>query len=295
MIEPERLRQVRNFRGLSREMLAGKARLTTKTIYRLEKRGEAKPIRQANLERLAQALDVDPKVLTGEEPVTIDIGEATAPIDGTFYQLHVRVDGNVRNAFELVARHYQVSLSTIVEVAPLLFDIAAGESLKRRAKKLEEFKAALRSIKEIETSFPHLTPTIFSTSNDQESTVQAEESSIADRDVFGLQAPHRPATSGTGPDGRRRFSFWDEETENPFVAYLSTLTRERDIVIDAAGPNRTNYQLCRSEARELAGGDDEITDWILRGEIPIQRIPRALNSPVERIEWMRANRIQEEQ
>lgn len=66
-------------------------------------------------------------------------------------------------------------------------------------------------------------------------------------------------------------------------------------MIDAAGPNRTDYQLCRSEARELAGGDEEITDWILRGEIPIQRIPRALNTPAERIEWMRENRIQEEQ
>lgn len=109
MIEPERLRQVRKVRGLSREMLAGKARLTAKTIYRLEKGGEAKPIRQANLERLAQALGVDPNFLTGEEPGTIDIGEATVPIDGTFYQLHVQVNGNVRNAFELVARRYQVS------------------------------------------------------------------------------------------------------------------------------------------------------------------------------------------
>ena len=303
MIKPEKLQLVRKSRGLSREVLAGKAGLTTKTIYRLEKGVEAKPIREANLDRLAQALDVDPDVLTGEKPVPIDASEPSTPNDGAFYQLHVRVDATVRNAFELVARRYGISLSTIVEFAPLLFDIMAGASLKHRSRKLEEFKAALRSIEEIGTSFPHLSPPIFSSGDDQETAIRAEERSIADRDVFGLQVPHRHTTSfvlpgttsTTLPGGMRAFSMWDEDTENPFAAYLSTLTGDSDIAIEALGPNWTNYEVCRSEATELAGGDEEITDWILRGEIPIQRMPRTLNTTAERLEWMRENRIQVEQ
>jgi transcriptional regulator with XRE-family HTH domain len=292
MIKPELLRLVRKIRELSREDLAGKARLTSKTIYRLEKGDEAKPIRQANLDRLAQALGVDPDVLTGEKPVPTDASEPSASTDGAFYQLHVRVDATVRNAFELVARRYGISLSTIVEFAPLLFDIMAGGSLKHRSTKLEAFKAALRSIEEIGTSFPHLSPPIFSGGDDQEAAIRAEERSIADRDVFGLKVPHRRTRSTTGPEGWEVFSIWDEDTENPFAAYLTMLTGDSDIAIDALGPSWTNYEVCRSDATVLAGGDEEIADWILRGEIPIQRMPRALNTAAERLEWMRENRIQ---
>src|SRR5947209_5530393 len=122
MLKPELLRLLRNRRGLSREELGKKAGLTAKTIYRLEKSDEAKPIRQANLERLARALGVDPDCLTQEGAGTIDVDELSAPTaSGVFYQLHVRVDGAIRNALELVARRYDVSISTIVEFAPLLF------------------------------------------------------------------------------------------------------------------------------------------------------------------------------
>jgi hypothetical protein len=242
------------------------------------------------LDRLAQALKVDADVLTGEEPLTFD--EPSTRNDGAFYQIHVRVDAAVRNAFELVVRRYRVSLSTIVEFAPLLFDVMAGASLKYRGEKLEEFKAALRNIKEIRLSFPHLSPPIFSGGDDQEDAIRAEERSIADRDVFGLEVPHRPGTSTTGPHGGLVFSWWDEDTENPFAAYVGTLSGDSDTAIDALGPNWTNYEVCRSDATELAGDDAEIANWILNGEIPIHRMPRALKTAAERLEWMRQNRIQ---
>jgi hypothetical protein len=44
-----------------------------------------------------------------------------------------REDGAVRNAFTLTALRYQVPIARIVELAPLLFVLAAEASLKRRA------------------------------------------------------------------------------------------------------------------------------------------------------------------
>ena len=132
-LDPERVRKLRDRLSLSQEGLAKRAdNLNKQTIYRLEKRRS--PVRKGTLGRLAQALGVDPEVLTGEKPIPSDASQPSASEDEASYQLNVRVDAAVRNAFELVARRYKISVPKIAQLAPLLFVIIAEQSLKHRRK-----------------------------------------------------------------------------------------------------------------------------------------------------------------
>jgi hypothetical protein len=86
--------------------------------------------------------------------------------------------------------------------------------------------------------------------------------------------------------------FLDEGEDNPFAAYLKALTaRSDDITVSALGPTSTQYRVCRAAATELAGGDEHVADWLLKGEVPIHRMPRGLKSVAERVEWMSQNKI----
>jgi hypothetical protein len=98
------------------------------------------------------------------------------------------------------------------------------------------------------------------------------EKSINDRDLFGSE--------------------WFGREANPFLAYLAALTTGRDdITIIDLGPTSTEYRVCRSTATELAGGDEQIADWLLKGEVLIHRMPRGLKNVEERVEWIRQNKI----
>jgi transcriptional regulator with XRE-family HTH domain len=277
VIDAERLKRMRKLRGLTQDELAGKARLNKQTVYRLER--ENRPIRKRNLEGLAQGLVVDPEVLTGEKPIPVDASQPSAPADEIAYQLNVRVDAAIRNAFELVARRYGVSVAKIAQLAPLLFVIVADASLRHRREKLHEFEAALDHISELGSHLPHFTASCFYGMDDHEQSIRAEEASIDSRDLFGLDR--------FDPDGVH-----DEEEANPFVAYLKALTAGRDdITVSALGPTSIEYRVCHSVATELAGGDEQVADWLLKGEVPIHRMPRGLKTVAERVEWMGQNKI----
>lgn len=66
-IDPQRLVALRQRRSLTRQALAAKAHVSERQLARIE-RGSSQA-RQTTLERLAKALDVDVKVITGEEPL----------------------------------------------------------------------------------------------------------------------------------------------------------------------------------------------------------------------------------
>ena len=66
-IDPKRLLELRNRRGLSRQALAAKAHVSERQLARIET--EDVQVRSTTLERLARALDVDGAVILGEEPL----------------------------------------------------------------------------------------------------------------------------------------------------------------------------------------------------------------------------------
>lgn len=283
VIDPERLKQLRKLRGgTSQEKLAKEAGLNKQTVYRLENKGRIpRPVRKGNLNRLAQALGVDAEVLTGDKPIPSEVSQPSTPEDEAAYQLNVRVDAALRNAFELVARRYRISVPKIAQLAPLLFVIVAEGSLKHRRRKVADFAAALDRVSELESDFPHL-PCSFFQMDDHETCIKAERASIERRDLFGQDR--------FDPYGETR-SYIEGEF-NPFVAYLKALTADRDdITVHALGPTSTEYRVCRSEAIELAGGDEQVAEWILNGEVPIHRMPRGLKKIAERIEWISRNKI----
>lgn len=297
MIKPERLRLVRKIRGLSRVALAGKAGLTAKTVYRLEKGDEAKPIRQANLERLAKPLDVDYGVLTGEEPMPLVAGQQDTVEEETAYQLNVRVDGQIRNAFSLASLHYKVPVRRIVELAPLLFVLAAEGSLKRRREKIAELEAALERASDHWCQIPHF-PSYAAESNDHREVIDAEKKSIAARDLYAEYEFGHALT-----DRDDLYEGYDSEKDNPFALYISELADTCDeTVIESLGiySDANDYSVCWSEAVDFAGGDQRLAVALHLGMVPIHEILRELKLPdhlrgmqltpagaQRRVEWIR--------
>jgi len=284
MIDAERLKQLRTLRGFTQEELAQRGRVNKQTVYRLEKGKKAGRPRTHG--QLAQALGVHPEVLTGEKPIPSEISQPSATTaDEAAYQLNVRVDAAVRNAFELVARRYRISVPKIAQLAPLLLVIIAEGSLRHRRENLDELKAALRRLYEFEdissklqSKFPHIPfPNI--DWEDQDEAIKAEELSIERRDLF--------AQGRFDPYGSQ-----DENEDNPFTAYLKGLTAgyDDDITIRSLGPTSTEYRVCRSEAIELTESD-EYTERLLDGEVPIHRMPRDLKTVEERVKWMHDHKI----
>jgi transcriptional regulator with XRE-family HTH domain len=270
----ERLKRLREARGLTQGQLAKKARgVNPRTISRLEN-GECSPHRRT-IERLAKALEVDPEVLTGERPMPPGIGQPSAPAEDVSYQLNVRLPAPIRNAYELAARRYGVSVSKIAQLAPLLFVIVAEASLKLRGDKLDACSAKHKELEEAASQMPYLDLDI-GLYEDNLMEFVAEEDSIAAKDVFG-----RWLLKATPPEGA-----------NPFVTSLKTLAEQYtgdEAAVNAVGPGSTDYRVCRSAAVKLAGGDEALADSILNGEVPIHQIPRGL-SPEQRIAWMRENK-----
>ena len=80
MIDPERLKALRKSRNLSRDRLADAAQVSTRQIARIEGATESVTTRGTTIERLAQALKVDPDVLSGDAPLPSDV-DSTAPVE----------------------------------------------------------------------------------------------------------------------------------------------------------------------------------------------------------------------
>jgi transcriptional regulator with XRE-family HTH domain len=274
-IEPQRLKQIRKARGLTQDELARKAALNKQTIYRLET--AAGSIRQANLEKLARSLDVAPEVLTGAAPPP-EINRPPLSAEEAAYQLNVRVDAAVRNAFELVARRYRVSVTKVAQLAPLSFVMLAEASLRERRRKLSEYEEALGRLGDLGAGIARL-PTL-SNLYEQERAVEAERKSINHNDLFAKDV----ADPWNGAN--------QADDENPFDSFLRALAaRTNEVTVNIIAPSVTDYTVCRTTAMELVDGDEELAGWLLHGEVPIHRIPKGLKSIDERKDWMRENRI----
>jgi transcriptional regulator with XRE-family HTH domain len=288
-IDPHRLKRTRTSHGLTQDELAKKARLNKQTIYRIESgpvESEKRQRRKGTIERLARALNVDPEVLTGEKPIPTDTIQPAGPTDESAYQLNARVSGAIRNAFSLVALRYKISVSRIVELAPFLFVLAAEGSIRRRRELLDELEGAFDCASRLRPNFPHL-PFWIAETYEQSEAVAAEEKSIADRDLFGATIPDHVFALYKS---RAEEPQYDEDEDNPFVAYLKELAANHGAAIDVFGPRSTWYRVCQAEANDLAGEDERLANGILNGWVLIHDMPRELlkkDAVSERLEWMR--------
>jgi transcriptional regulator with XRE-family HTH domain len=221
---------------------ATKPKINVSTISRIE-RGKSKVQRRV-LNELCRALGVSPTDLATHQEPERDV-------------VKFRVEHAARNALTLVARRYRVPRERIIERAPLLFYIAAEQSLRKRREALDAFRGAADEV--YAAAIPHL-PLSMQTVDIEASGL--EERSIKKRDLFGLEL------EGCAED-------------DPFDAFL----RERLAEHQQSDAEDPLSRFCKEEAAELVDGDTEATNAILCGTAPLHEMPKG--SPAERAQWAR--------
>ncbi len=248
---------------------ATKPRINVSTISRIE-RGKPTRVRESTLKELGRALDVRPERLC-------TIAEADREV------VKLRVESAARNALTLVAHHYRIRRESIVEIAPLLFFIAAEQSLLERQKRISEIRESADSLFNLQSRIGHL-PSHWPV---DEGALRSEEKSIKARDLFGAQVAE---------DAQQFMSEYDEDYDeaehNPFVAFLrETLAKLRNSQAVAETVRWTpglwpSYAICTEEAANLVGNDAEAARAIVCGAAALHEMPKG--SPEQRAEWARA-------
>ncbi len=278
-IRPELLRELRRRQGLRLHTLAERAGISKDSVWRIEN-GMQPGNREDTQRRLARALGVEPGMLTGERPLP-EVVEAPRG------RWTVEISQAARNAAVLAARRYRVSEPLIVELAPLLFVLAAEESLGRRRALLAELETALAKATEAGEQMPHLAG-IGEASEPVHAAVVAEEKSVSARDVFAQDLdPDTIAALGDGGG--------DLGTDNPFAVFLAENARRASIgapnlaAVTRLTPSGVTALLCGGEALEAAGGDAALAQAVLDGRIALAEMPRALwQDQAARLEWLQS-------
>lgn len=289
-INPITLRVERTRKGLSLDKLADRSRIDKQTIYRIES-GKLKRNGNTVIEKLSRALGVTEEELCSSHiATTSELGAEEVDQLLRSSQLNLRVSDRARNALSLTAARYKVSLSQIVEIAPLLFCWVAEKSLEQRQKVIDDIKQKNLDLASIEQS--HLHPTGFMFHNRSETIFNAEQKSVSLNDIFGKLIDGDGYESYLPDD-------YDEAKNNPFAAYLQKLTEnlkdatvlEGCEIFEEWDPDDSpNYSVCQSTALSYVANDNEAAECILEGSVPLHKIPKELkekNKGEERAKWIR--------
>lgn len=282
-INGKKLITLRRRSNLSAETLAYVAGIGRATITRIEN-GRTTSSNSNTIEKLARALRCQPE----------DLAAPPAPADA-MTALNEQRDASVhisvacQNALMLIARRYGEEQETILELAPLLFDIVARESLIERRKNLDELRVARNALNSMSSRFPHLGDR-YTNDWDAEEADFREERSIARNDIRGNYVHSDEAL----PD-----CFFprmlDDDERSPFVAHI----RRRCQLIADEGYEAPHLESVNDwvqctlgfpEADDLAGGDKELSSAIMRGLVPIATLPKQLLKDErlqDRKQWMR--------
>ncbi len=246
---------------------ATKPRVDVSTISRIE-RGPTR-VRAKTLEALSNALEIQRESLC-------PVAEAERDV------MKLRIGSAARNALTLVALRYKIKREHVIEIAPLLFFIAAEQSLRVRQEKITGMVASARALLALYDGIPHL-PSYWPV---DEGVVSSEEESIKARDLFGKKvlegAPHLMS---------ERHKDYDEAERNPFVAFLRDGVARVGQSPEAPDSIRwepysgPSYEICAEEASSIVGNDIEATRAIVSGDAPLHEMPKG--SPEERAEWAR--------
>lgn len=287
-INPLRLRHYRTKQNLSQDDLSRQSGVDKGTIFRIEA-GKTKRNGVRVIEALAKPLKIEPVQLTaadaeGMEPAADELFPKT--------QLNMRVTPEVRNALALVSLRYGVKPTEVIEFAPLLFHLAACESLKDRTQRLEQLQSARAGVEAFSGRFKHITERLLS-DWDAENLEMMEARSIAARDLRGDRLDDGDSVTDSRPLG------YDDGEANPFVVHL----RERLEAVQVGESDKlegwfsyagVRYEICREQALEWFGGDEDAADDFVGGRFSISDMPRDLRAaePAERVAWVAEKRVE---
>jgi transcriptional regulator with XRE-family HTH domain len=244
-------------------------KIDVSTISRIE-RGKRTRVRTNTLKALTKALDMLPENLCVAPETERDV-------------MKLRVEAAARNALTLVALRYRISRESIVEIAPLLFFIAAEQCLQERQKRIAQVSDAAACLLDLYRGLPHL-PVYWPI---DENAVGSEEQSIGARDLFGKEVieDERQFISGFAAD-------FDEGEQNPFVKFLrDSLTRINSSPAIVASVRWASdlwpiYQICTEEAANIVGNDERAARAIVSGAALLHEMPKG--SPEQKAAWARA-------
>lgn len=291
-INPDRLRELRMQKSLTRQEVAEKSKISPRQISRLEsKSASSSATRERTIHQLAKALDVDPTVLTGEAPMP-----ATAPApragDGKRVQVSALLWPEVRLAYALIERRYGVNPTSLFNFAPLMFAILAEGSLQWRREKLIELEGTADNL--LEQGKGHLS---FAQAIDRiVNAAEIEWQSINNQDLFGKKL-----------DRDTYYFGYDTTEKNPFGDYLRELSKNIDNpgVVDlseyilgyAALKDLPRYEICSDDLEEITGGSHSAKWALTEGRVSIKDIPSDLwadSATMERVKWLEDRLSQED-
>jgi transcriptional regulator with XRE-family HTH domain len=248
---------------------ATKPKVDVSTISRIE-RGKPTRVRTNTLRVLAKALDVQPESLCPAAEAERDV-------------MKLRIEAAARNALTLVAHRYRISRESIIEIAPLLFFIAAEQSLNERQSRIADVRASADALFHLYRGIPHLPPEW----PIDEGALSSEEQSVKARDLFGKKVLK---------DAQQFMSEFDDDFDeaehNPFVRFLRDRLSKIDASTELAESVRwtpslwPSYRICTDEAASVVGNDTKAAHAILCGAAALHEMPKG--SPEQRADWARA-------
>ena len=283
-IDPDCLRKLRQQKGLSRPQLAERAKITARTIQRLENEPQrTQKSQEHTLNGLAKALSVEPDVLIGELPLP-ESDEMLAD-NPERVQIGAQIAPKTRLAYDLTKRRYGVSVTEVINIAPLLFALLAEGSLAWRREKLQATYEAIDHLRQIESKFEHgIVDGLIWT----EEGLEAEAHSIDENDLFGKELYD---FSGDMP--------FDPSTNNPFASYLRKLADDLaipDVVsvepddLSFGSPLKfPDYDVC---PKELDSDEDIVRLCLIAGRVRLSDMPEELmaeDAQEERKKWLEDN------
>lgn len=291
-IHPQTLHELRRARKLSQQDLAELARVSKRTVARIEAQrqsGVPVPSNQRTAPALARALKVDVEVLASEPGADRD----TALQSAGYQRVAAVLSPETALAYRMVEHKYGVPREWIFEMAPLFFGLLAEGSLDWRRQMLDELSAAAEQFETLERRAGHLAfayPLVT-----VETGLAEEQHSLEAKDLFGDRVGVEPMSVG-----------FDRSRYNPFADYLRQLAAaigDRDAIEIEAGRELWNmggrapgYRIAGADLDAITGKDMWAERALLSGLVNIADIPAHLrgdDARVERISWL-AGHVPEE-
>ena len=296
-INPDRLRSLRQQKGLSRPQLEKKSGITERTIQRLENESQrCQKSQEHTVNSLANALGVEPGVLTGELPLPKFNKVPTSAAKQV--QISAQITSKARLEYDLIKHRYGVSATELINMAPLFFTLLAEGSLAWRRERLKEPKEAIDRLTQVEVD-DGWSVCCISGANIAYKGVAAEENSISKVDLFGEHLLSE--LSDIDDEFLEAYGFLCLPIYNPFASYLRKLEAELAIpsVVDVVDIDDSEiepslkfptYDICRDEFDGIANGSNYAKMALKTGHVRISEIPKELmaeDAGEERVKWLK--------
>lgn len=285
----ERVATLQKRQGFANEELARRIGSSLRSVERLRSGAMKKPPKQDTLERLAKALETSSDVLVGNAPLPDKRDDDRILADAGHRSFTLLLRPKQRNALALTALRYRVTPTFVFEVAPLLFDIAARQSLHARKEAIEEVERRQAAVREMQSHVAHLPALATTDHSASDAALGAEERSIRAHDLFADRVRADKSLNHYWLDD-------DFDAPNPFQAFLSRLADEAGCgaeIEEIARNLEPRFTILRDEALSVAGGDEDLAEFILGGSILLSEVPRDLLGDerlADRLGWLRAKR-----